>query len=103
MRIHKSCAPHSRDTTKCTPEYLQMYQGKVVHIKQAQYFDLGLNPFGLVIAASWLFTTKALSYDIYDKAFVVNNQEAAITKPNGFRPRSKYCACLMYTTFPWYI
>ena len=34
-RIHKPYIPLSRDTTKCTPVYIQMYPGKVLHIKDA--------------------------------------------------------------------
>ena len=30
INIHKPCIPHSRDTTKCTPVYIQMQHRKVV-------------------------------------------------------------------------
>ena len=43
--MDKSCIPHSRNTNKCTTAYVQMQQGKAVHIKQAQHFDLSTSPF----------------------------------------------------------
>jgi len=36
QRIHKPCIPHHRDTSKCTPVYIQMYPGKVVALLKKQ-------------------------------------------------------------------
>ena len=49
--MHESCVPHSRDRTKCTLVYIQIYPRKIVHIKHAQHFDLRPK----TIAGSWLF------------------------------------------------
>ena len=36
QRIHKPCIPHHRDTSQCTPVYIEMYPGKVVALQKAK-------------------------------------------------------------------
>ena len=40
--------------TKCTPVYIQMYPGKIVHIKDAKHFDLKV--FDLVVHSGFMAT-----------------------------------------------
>jgi len=36
QRIHEPCIPHHRDTSKCTPVYIEMYPGKVVALQKVK-------------------------------------------------------------------
>ena len=47
--MHKPCIPHHRDTSKCTPMYIEMYPGKVVALQKARPLlsKQGLSSIGL--------------------------------------------------------